>query len=172
MQKKVLVAVSGGVDSAVAAALLRDAGFEVTAVYLCLRMGEAYSGNERSCCRPQDAADAKQIAEKLGVRFVTLSARNDFEPIIKSFVEDYENGRTPNPCIRCNEKIKFGKLFGLADSLEADYVATGHYARIVDPSTALGAGYNGQPAIAAAKAPFLPRNLSCVFSRPSRLTPT
>jgi len=145
MQKKVLVAVSGGVDSAVAAALLRDAGYDVTAVYLCLRMGEAFGGNERSCCRPQDAADAKAIAEKLGVRFVTLSAREEFEPIIKDFVKDYEKGRTPNPCIRCNEKIKFGKLFGLADALEVDFVATGHYARIID--------HQGNPAIAPAKAP-------------------
>jgi tRNA-specific 2-thiouridylase len=145
MGKKVLVAVSGGVDSAVAVALLRDAGYDVTAVYLCLRMGVAFGGNERSCCRPQDAADAKTIAEKLGVRFVTLSAREEFEPIIKDFVEDYENGRTPNPCIRCNEKIKFGKLFGLADALEADFVATGHYARIID--------YQGHTAIAPAKAP-------------------
>jgi tRNA-specific 2-thiouridylase len=153
MGKKVLVAISGGVDSAVAAALLRDAGFDVTAVYLCLRMGAAYGGNERSCCRPQDAADAKAIADKLGVRFVTLSAREEFEPIIKDFVEGYENGRTPNPCIRCNEKIKFGRLLGLADMLEADFVATGHYARIINPSTMLGAGYQGQPAIAPAKAP-------------------
>ena len=143
--KKVLVAISGGVDSAVAAALLKDAGYDVTAVYLCLRMGAAFGGNERSCCRPQDAADAKAIAEKLQVRFVTISAREEFEPIIESFVKDYENGRTPNPCIRCNEKIKFGRLFGLADMLEADFVATGHYARIVD--------YKGRPAIAAAKAP-------------------
>jgi tRNA-uridine 2-sulfurtransferase len=132
MQKKVLVAVSGGVDSAVAAALLRDAGYDVTAVFLCLRMGADFGNNVRSCCSPQDAADAKAIAEKLGVRFVTLSAKNDFDPIIKSFIKDYENGRTPNPCIRCNEKVKFGKLFGLADSLEVDYVATGHYARVTE----------------------------------------
>jgi tRNA-specific 2-thiouridylase len=76
------------------------------------------------------------------VRFVNLSAREEFEPIMESFVKDYENGRTPNPCIRCNELIKFGKLFVLADALEADFVATGHYARIVD--------YNGRPAIAKA----------------------
>ncbi len=144
MTKKVLAAVSGGVDSAVAAALLRDAGYEVTAVFLCLRMGADFGSNVRSCCSPQDAADAKAVAEKLGLRFVTLSAKNDFEPVIKSFVEDYENGRTPNPCIRCNEKVKFGKLFGLADSLEVDYVATGHYSRIID--------YKGQHVIAPALA--------------------
>ena len=160
MGKKVLVAVSGGVDSAVAAGLLKEAGYDVTAVYLCLRMGAAYGGNERSCCRPQDAADAKAIAEKLGVRFVTLSARKDFEPIIESFVRDYENGRTPNPCIRCNEKIKFGRLFGLAEMLEADFVATGHYARIVNVARPSWPCFHGlearatmQPAIAAAKAP-------------------
>jgi tRNA-uridine 2-sulfurtransferase len=145
MSKKILVAVSGGVDSAVAAAILRDAGYEVTAVFLCLRMGADFGNNSRSCCSPQDAADAKAIAEKLGVRFVTLSAKNDFDPIIKSFIADYENGRTPNPCIRCNEKVKFGKLFGLADSLEVDYVATGHYARIAE--------YNSRPVISAARAP-------------------
>jgi tRNA-uridine 2-sulfurtransferase len=145
MSRRVLVAVSGGVDSAVAAALLKKQGFDVTAVFLCLRMGADFGSNMRSCCSPQDAADAKAIAEKLGVRFVTLSAKNDFDPIIKDFITDYENGRTPNPCIRCNEKVKFGKLFGLADSLEVDCVATGHYARIID--------YKGQHVIAPAIAP-------------------
>jgi tRNA-specific 2-thiouridylase len=160
MAKKVLVAVSGGVDSAVAAALLHEAGYEVTAVFLCLRMGADFGSNTRSCCSPQDAADAKAIAEKLGLRFVTLSAKNDFDPIIKSFIADYENGLTPNPCIRCNEKVKFGKLFGLADSLEIDYVATGHYARVVNvarPSWpcihGLEARATGQPVIAPALAP-------------------
>ncbi len=144
MREKVLVAVSGGVDSAVAAALLSEAGFNVTTVFLCLQMDRAYDGNERSCCSPQDAADARQIASRLGVPFKTLSAAGDFAAIIDSFVEDYENGRTPNPCIRCNEQVKFRRLFELADSLGARYVATGHYARIAD--------YQGQPAIAVAQA--------------------
>jgi tRNA-uridine 2-sulfurtransferase len=145
MQKKVLVAVSGGVDSAVAAALLIKEGYDVTAVFLCLQMERAFEGNSRSCCTPQDAADARRIAAKLGVKFVSLPASNDFEAIIKSFINDYENGRTPNPCVKCNEKIKFGKLFELADSLRVQYVATGHYARIAD--------YKGNPAIAPAFAP-------------------
>jgi len=155
MQKKVLVAVSGGVDSAVAAALLKQEGFDVTAVFLCLQqfgpeltaegMGRTFESNSRSCCTPQDAADARRIAAKLGVKFVSLSASKDFETIINSFIADYEAGRTPNPCIRCNEKIKFGKLFELADSLGVQYVATGHYARIVN--------HNGYPAIAPALAP-------------------
>jgi tRNA-uridine 2-sulfurtransferase len=158
--KKVLVAVSGGVDSAVAAALLLKEGYEVTAVFLCLQMEHAFESNSRSCCTPQDAADARRIAAKLGVKFISLSASNDFEAIIKSFIDDYENGRTPNPCVKCNEKIKFGKLFELADSLGVQYVATGHYARIVNiaqPSWpcihGLEARVTGQHAIAPAIAP-------------------
>jgi tRNA-specific 2-thiouridylase len=130
--KKVLVAVSGGVDSAVAAALLQKDGYDVTALFLCLQMERAIEGNARSCCSPQDAADARRIASALGVKFISLSATKDFEAIIKSFIDDYEKGRTPNPCIRCNEKIKFGKLFELADSMGVQYVATGHYARIIN----------------------------------------
>jgi len=145
MRKKVLVAVSGGVDSAVAAALLLKEGFDVTAVFLCLQMERAAENNSRSCCTPQDAADARRVAAKLGVKFISLSASKDFETIIKSFIDDYERGRTPNPCVRCNEKIKFGKLFELADSLGVQYVATGHYARIIN--------HNGCPAIAPALAP-------------------
>jgi len=144
MGKKVLVAVSGGVDSAVAAALLLKERFDVTAVFLCLQTYMAYKSNERSCCTPQDAADARRIAAKLGVKFISLPASKDFDEIIDDFIADYENGRTPNPCIRCNEKVKFGKLFGLADSLGVHYVATGHYARIID--------YHGQRAIAPALA--------------------
>jgi tRNA-specific 2-thiouridylase len=144
MREQVLVAMSGGVDSAVAAALLVEAGFDVTAVFLCLRMDRAYGGNDRSCCSPQDAADARRIASKLGIPLRTLSVAGDFEAIIDSFVEDYENGRTPNPCVRCNEQVKFRRLLELADSLGVDRVATGHYARIADRE--------GRPAISAARA--------------------
>jgi len=144
MREKVLIAVSGGVDSAVAAARLVEAGYDVTAVFLCLRTGETHGGNERSCCSPQDAADARQIASRLGIPFKSLSVAGNFEAIIDSFVAEYENGRTPNPCVQCNERVKFGRLFELADSLGARYVATGHYARIGD--------HHGQPAITPAQA--------------------
>lgn len=143
-KQRVVVGMSGGVDSAVAAALLLEAGFDVTAVFLCLQSGRARDANERSCCSPQDAADARHIASRLGVPFKVLSVADDFAAIIDSFVEDYENGRTPNPCIRCNEHVKFRRLFELADSLGARYVATGHYARIAD--------HQGQPAIVVARA--------------------
>jgi tRNA-specific 2-thiouridylase len=144
MSKKVLVAVSGGVDSAVAAALLLKEGYDVTAVFLCLQMERDIECSHRSCCTPQDAADARRVVAKLGVKFISLSATKDFETVIKSFIDDYENGRTPNPCVKCNEKIKFGKLFELADSLGVQYVATGHYARIIN--------YKDQYAIASAAA--------------------
>ena len=144
MREKVLVAMSGGVDSAVAAALLVQAGFDVTGVFLCLQMNRTYRGNDRSCCSLQDAADARNIASRLGIPFRVLSVAEDFAAIIDSFVEDYENGRTPNPCIRCNECVKFRRLFELANGVRTRYVATGHYARIGD--------YHGRPAIAAARA--------------------
>jgi len=144
MRERVLVAVSGGVDSAVAAALLLQAGYDVTAVFLCLQMESASAANERSCCSPQDAADARQVASRLGIPFQVLSVAEDFSAIVDSFVEDYENGRTPNPCIRCNERVKFRRLFELADAVGARYVATGHYARITD--------YHGRPAISVAQA--------------------
>jgi tRNA-uridine 2-sulfurtransferase len=133
MRKKVLVAVSGGVDSAVAAALLLKEGFDVTAVFLRMRPGLSIE------------ADPRQIADTLGIEFISLPVFEDFESIIKNFIEEYEAGRTPNPCVKCNEKIKFAKLFELADSLGVQYVATGHYARIID--------YKGQHAIAPALAP-------------------
>jgi len=170
MQEKVLVAVSGGVDSAVAAALLLQAGYDVTAVFLCLQMERASVGNERSCCSPQDAADARQVASRLGIPFQVLSVAEDFSAIIDRFVEDYENGRTPNPCIRCNERVKFRRLFELADSVGARYVATGHYARIAD--------YRRSPAVVGdpdimPESPTTAGDLRSLWpSRPRRTSPT
>ena len=126
--EKVLVAMSGGVDSSVAAHRLREAGCEVTGVFLCLRPA---GGDEASgCCSPGDAADARRVAEALGIDLYVLDLSADFEPIIEDFTAEYAAGRTPNPCIHCNRRIKFGRLLDRADSLGVRYVATGHHARI------------------------------------------
>jgi len=137
--KRVLVAMSGGVDSSVTAGLLRDAGFEVTGVFMCLGTAGDADSDSRGCCSPQDAADARAVACKLGIELYVLNLADAFQPIIEYFVDEYRQGRTPNPCIPCNAQIKFGRLFRHADSLGIPWVATGHYARIAPTS--------GRPAI-------------------------
>jgi len=129
---KVLVAISGGVDSAVAAFLLREEGYEVIGAYLCLRTSPGQAPGGRRCCTPADAEDARKLADALGIDLITISATEAFRPIIQDFASQYARGRTPNPCIHCNAKIKFGMLFDVADSLGARYVATGHYARLLN----------------------------------------
>lgn len=129
---KVLVAMSGGVDSAVAAMLLQEEGYDVTGVFLCMKGADDDQAPSRACCSPADADDARRVAGILGIQLLTLPVSDAFEPIIEDFVAEYARGRTPNPCIHCNTKIKFGRLFDMADSLGAKYVATGHHARIAD----------------------------------------
>jgi tRNA-specific 2-thiouridylase len=131
-KNKVLVALSGGVDSAAAAVLLRRAGMDVTGVYICMQKDSPEKLHGRACCSPQDAADAGKIASRLGINFTVLDANEAFENIKDEFASSYEHGRTPNPCIVCNQRIKFGKLFDLADSMGVHYVVTGHYAKIVN----------------------------------------
>ncbi len=120
---------SGGVDSSVAAAMLVEAGAAVTGVFMCLGTAGG-EGSDRGCCSPQDAADARRVAENLGMDLHVLNLQDAFAPIIDYFIGEYVAGRTPNPCIRCNAILKFGRLVDLADSLGIDFVATGHYARI------------------------------------------
>ena len=143
--EKVLLAMSGGVDSSVAAVLLLEAGYDVTGVFMCLGSALSPDDDGRGCCSPTDAADARRVAEKLGVDLYVLDLTDEFAPIIDNFVAEYAAGRTPNPCIHCNTRIKFGRLVRYADSLGFRYVATGHHARIIDA----GPG----PAIARAKSP-------------------
>lgn len=130
---KVLVAMSGGVDSSVAARMLLEAGYDVTGVFLCL--GGAAPGGESGCCSPQDAADARRVAAALGIDLFVLDCRDAFEPIIEEFLREYARGRTPNPCIGCNRLVKFARLLERADSIGARYVATGHHARIAATQT-------------------------------------
>jgi tRNA-uridine 2-sulfurtransferase len=131
-EKTVLAAMSGGVDSSVAAAMLLEAGWDVTGVFFCLGAEVGRETHERSCCSPQDAADARRAADALGARLHVEHVGEAFEPIIEDFAAEYARGRTPNPCVLCNARVKFAKLIGLADRLGVGRVATGHHARIVE----------------------------------------
>lgn len=146
---RVVLAMSGGVDSSVAAHLLLEAGHEVMGVFM--RHGEESTracaipserltnalpivtkpiGHKQGCCSAADAEDGRRVADRLGIPFYALNLRAEFRGIIDYFVDEYARGRTPNPCVMCNNWIKFGKLFDYADSVRADFVATGHYARL------------------------------------------
>ncbi len=130
--KKVLVAMSGGVDSSVSAALLAEQGYDVTGVFMRVGMKLPSEDNEQTkgCCSESDAEDAVSVAKLLGIPLQIIDFKADFERIIEYFVNDYVNGRTPNPCVRCNNWMKFGKLVELADSVGAEHFATGHYVRV------------------------------------------
>jgi tRNA-specific 2-thiouridylase len=134
---KVVVAMSGGVDSSVAACLLHERGYEVIGLFMRVgahgRPGEAKAGTSRThqgCCSAADAADARFVAGMLGITFYALNFEQDFDRIVEYFVDEYQVGRTPNPCVVCNSDLKFGKLIAYAEAVGADFVATGHYARI------------------------------------------
>lgn len=130
--KKALIAMSGGVDSSLAAKLMVDDGFECIGCTMKLYDNEDV-GIERSrtCCSLDDVEDARSVACKLGMHFYVLNFTQDFhETVIRRFIRSYEKGITPNPCIDCNRYMKFGKLFERAEILGCDYVVTGHYARI------------------------------------------
>jgi len=167
---RVVLAMSGGVDSSVAAHLLTQAGHEVVGVFMrhgeqspvaCAveqgaggtRQGVKAGGaalpivtrldHKQGCCTAADAEDARRVADKLGIPFYALNLQEEFGQIVDYFVAEYTAGRTPNPCVQCNNWIKFGKLFDYADSVEAEFVATGHYARLeaaADGGTALVRG--------------------------------
>ncbi|MDR1295243.1 MAG: tRNA 2-thiouridine(34) synthase MnmA [Bifidobacteriaceae bacterium] len=129
---KVLAALSGGVDSAVAAALAVDAGHEVTGVHMALMRHRAPTRTgSRGCCSIEDASDARRAADNLAIPFYVWDLSEDFEAlVIEDFLAEYRAGRTPNPCVRCNEHIKFATLARRARALGFDAVCTGHYARL------------------------------------------
>lgn len=121
---------SGGVDSSVAALLLKEAGHDVVGVFM--RNGVSGEGPARtkSCCSTADARDARAVADRLGVPFYAVDYAREFGRLIDHFAAEYRQGRTPNPCVLCNQDLKFGHLFTLAKAVEAEAVATGHYARL------------------------------------------
>jgi len=129
---RVLAAMSGGVDSSVAAARMVDAGHDVVGVHLALSRspGTLRSGS-RGCCSKEDAADARRVADILGIPFYVWDFADRFESeVVDDFIASYARGQTPNPCVRCNERIKFSALAARALALGFDAVATGHYARL------------------------------------------
>lgn len=133
MTQKVLVGMSGGVDSSVAAAKLIDQGYEVIGATLMLWEGKSdpKSGNGRTCCSLEDVEDARAVANKLNIPFYVLNMKDLFEEkVINYFISSYFHGSTPNPCIACNRFIKFEAMLEKALILGADFIATGHYARI------------------------------------------
>jgi tRNA-uridine 2-sulfurtransferase len=131
---KVLAAMSGGVDSATAAARAVDAGHEVTGVHLALSSNpKSYRTGARGCCTLEDARDARRAADVIGIPFYVWDMAERFHrDVVEDFVAEYAAGRTPNPCLRCNEKIKFAAVLDRALGLGFDAVCTGHYARISD----------------------------------------
>jgi tRNA-specific 2-thiouridylase len=128
---RVLAAMSGGVDSAVAAARAADAGYDVTGVHLALaRNPQTYRSGARGCCTLEDARDARRAADVIGIPFYVWDLAERFhEDVVDDFVAEYAAGRTPNPCLRCNEKIKFAAVLDRALALGFDAVVTGHHAR-------------------------------------------
>jgi len=154
---RVVLAMSGGVDSSVAAHLLTEAGHDVIGVFMrhgeqspvaCVKQGagsreqgvrgidsvlpvlNSRLDHKQGCCTAADAEDARRVADRLAIPFYALNLEQEFGQIIDYFVAEYTAGRTPNPCVQCNNWIKFGKLFDYADSVGAEFVATGHYARL------------------------------------------
>jgi len=150
---RIVLAMSGGVDSSVAAHLLRAAGHEVIGVFM--RHGEATAtscstesasapnglnivtprgDHKQGCCSASDAHDARRVADLLDIPFYAIDFQQEFSRIIDYFIDEYAAARTPNPCVMCNNWIKFGRLFDYADSVGAELVATGHYARLIAPA--------------------------------------
>jgi len=129
--KRVVVAMSGGVDSSVAACLLKEQGCEVIGVTM-RTWGKGEDDRCNRCCGAADVEDARRVAQQIGIPFYAVNLNEQFErEVVRYFCEEYERGRTPNPCILCNEKVKFGALLRKALDLKADLLSTGHYARLV-----------------------------------------
>jgi tRNA-specific 2-thiouridylase len=131
MKKRVVVAMSGGVDSSLAAFLLKEEGYEVIGATMRIWKEREAGKSLYRCCGVSDVEDARRVAQQLDIPFYVLNLEEAFErEVIQYFCDEYKKGRTPNPCILCNQKIKFGTFLKKALELEGDFLATGHYARL------------------------------------------
>src|SRR5580658_6053027 len=122
---------SGGVDSSATAALLLEQGYEVIGITLKLWPQDCVNRAEDKCCGPQAVTDARSVCDKLGIPYYLIDEAGEFQKhVIQYFADEYKAGRTPNPCVMCNQNLKFGRLINRADQLGADFIATGHFARV------------------------------------------
>jgi tRNA-specific 2-thiouridylase len=128
---RIVCALSGGVDSSVSAALLKEQGWDVIGLFMRSGVaGAGTTGEKQGCCSVEDALDARRVADKLGVPFYALNMKEEFGRVIDQFVSSYARGLTPNPCVLCNRTLKFGHVLSFAEKVGAEKVATGHYARL------------------------------------------
>ncbi|HEX5222295.1 MAG TPA: tRNA 2-thiouridine(34) synthase MnmA [Verrucomicrobiae bacterium] len=135
-KQRVVCGMSGGVDSSATAALLLEQGYDVVGITLKLWPQDCVNRAEDKCCGPQAVTDARLVCHKLGIPYYLIDEAAEFQKhVIQYFADEYKAGRTPNPCVMCNQNLKFGRLIDRADQLGADFIATGHFARVERPLT-------------------------------------